>query len=212
MADDSLIREVDEEVRRERMERLWRHYRLPLALAALALVLVTAGASIWRNMESKRAGEAMARLERAIHQLEAEKPAQAAQAFAALAKDSDGSLRDIARLWQARALAQAAQAESALAAWRDLAEHPAGADLFWRDRACLQLMTAGAELPSPCVAASASPLKVTRMEWRAAQLWGAGKRDDARALLDTLGDDADATPAQRMRIARLRAALVSEAP
>ena len=58
---DSLLREVDEDMRQERMRAMWRRYRVPLLSIVVLLVVVTAGMSLWRDHKSAQAGAAMAR-------------------------------------------------------------------------------------------------------------------------------------------------------
>lgn len=208
---DQVMREIDEDVRRERMRQLWLKYRSIVIAAVVILITVTAGSSIYGDYQSKKAGEAMFALDAGIQKLQGGDAAAAAKDFAALAGKSSGELRDIARLWQARAEAVGDNAKGAIATLNAVAAKPAGRDLIWRDMACLRLLAAGADAPDACAAPSDSPLKVQRLEWRAATLWQEGKVDQARALLKDVSDDESAPPAQRERAARLLRALPEKA-
>ena len=55
---DMLIREVNDAVRADRLQRFWRQYRWPVMVAAILLVLFTAGNSLWRHYQQQQA-EAM---------------------------------------------------------------------------------------------------------------------------------------------------------
>ncbi len=206
MADDGLMREVDEDLRRERMQRLWAQYRAPFLTVVVVLLLVLVGGSMWQDYQSKKAGLAMQQLDAGIALMKTD-AAKAAEQFAALAKTSKGELNDIARLWQGRAQQEAKQQEKAQAIFADLAKSPAGNDLLWRDMACLRLMALAVDVPAPCVADAASPLQSQRLEWHAADLWSRGKKDEAKTLLEKLYNDAQAPQSQRDRVARLLGAL-----
>lgn len=212
MADpnDILIREVDDDLRRARMEALWRQYRKPLLLAVVALVMVTAGHQVWESKRQKEAGVAMARLDTAIVTLQQGKAAEAAPLFAQLADDSSGSLHDVARWWHARALTADGQNEKAAAQLNDLAEHPKGSDLLWRDLACLKLMGQTTAVPKACTQDLASPLVNTRREWTAAQYVAEGKTKEAVALVEKVANDEAAARPQRARAAQLAASLNAE--
>lgn len=207
---DTLLREVDEDMRRERMQALWKRYRNPLLGAVVLLVLVTAGSTMWESHREAQAGEAMIVLDRGIAAYEAAEYDRAVKSFATLADANSGELNDLARWWQARALTAAQDAKQALAVLAGLAEKPAGADLLWRDLACLQLMGAGADIPKPCSANAESPLKTQRLEWYAASRWQAGEGNEARAILEPMAADQKLTEAQRTRAAQLLAALDTE--
>lgn len=208
---DQVMREIDEDIRREKMQKLWRKYRSTLISAVVLLVAITAGSSIYGDYKSRKAGEAMFALDAGIQKLQQGNAKSAATDFAALAKENGGELRDIARLWQARAQAQSDDAKGALMTLANVASKPAGKDLIWRDMACLRLLAAGADAPDACDAQASSPLKAQRMEWRAASLWEQGKTNEARALLKNVTTD-DSVPApQRERAARLLRALPEKA-
>ena len=136
MAD--IFHEVDEEVRREQLKRLWDRYSI--YLIALA-VLILAGIAGWRGYEywvAKRAAAAGAAFEAAIALNEQAKYAEAEAAFAKVAADAPEGYRGLARMRAAGALAQikpadAIKAYDELAAdtslgttWQDLAAVRAG--------------------------------------------------------------------------------------
>ena len=160
--------------------------------------------------QEKKAGEAMQRLDAAIITLQRGEAELAAKHFAHLAENSSGELKDISRLWQARALAEGRNAEAAVKTLHALAENPAGDELVWRDLACLRLMAAGEESPKSCTGTGDSPLKSQRLEWHASQLWQQGEAKEARALLDKIAADETAPKAQRERARHLRRAIITK--
>lgn len=185
---DSLMREVNDAVRHDRMVALWRQYRAPLLAAAIALVVATAGTGMWKNYQEKRAGEAMQQFTIAQQRYDAGEFARAADDFATTADmASRGELRDLAHLWQGRALAQNDKMEKAVAVFEQVATQPEGKDLVWRDLACLHLVGIDSG-KAECLKAGASPLAGERELVRASLLWKAGKSDDATSLLTRIAN------------------------
>jgi hypothetical protein len=101
-----IFQEVDEEIRRERLQKLWQQYG-NLIIAACVLVVVAVGA--WRGYEwwqTKKAGESGAAFESAVTLAEAGKHQEAEAAFAKLAANGSAGYRALARLREAAELAQ----------------------------------------------------------------------------------------------------------
>lgn len=136
MAD--IFHEVDEEVRREQLKRLWDRYSIVLIAAAVLVILAMAG---WRGYEyyvGKRAAEAGAQFETALTLAEEGKQAESEAAFAKIAADAPDGYRLLARFRGAAEMvtnkqADAVKAYDALAAdgslgplWQDLAAVRAG--------------------------------------------------------------------------------------
>lgn len=118
MAD--IFQEVDEEVRREQLKKLWQRYG-NYAVAACVLVIVAVGA--WRGYEwweSKRAAESGAAFEQAVTLAEAGKHADADAAFAKLAADGTAGYRVLARLRGAAELART-DSKAGVKAYDDIA-------------------------------------------------------------------------------------------
>jgi hypothetical protein len=99
-----IFQEVDEEVRRERLNKLWQRYGYYI-IAACLLVVVAVGA--WRGYEwweTKKAAGAGAAFEQAVILAEAGKHQEAEAAFAKLATDGTAGYRLLARLREAAEL------------------------------------------------------------------------------------------------------------
>ena len=125
MAD--IFQEVDEEVRRERLEKLWKRYG-NLVIAACILVVVAVGA--WRGYEwwqNKKAVESGAAFEAAVVLAEAGKHQDAEAAFAKLAADGSAGYRPLARLREAAELAHTDKAAAVKAYDEIAADKSAGA-------------------------------------------------------------------------------------
>jgi len=100
-----IFNEVDEEVRREQLKRLWERYGT--FLIALC-ILVVAGVGAWRGYqwwEAKQAAQSGAAFEQAVSLAQAGKHQDAEAAFAKLATDGTAGYRVLARFRQAAELA-----------------------------------------------------------------------------------------------------------
>jgi hypothetical protein len=100
-----IFQEVDEEVRRERLQKLWQQYgNFVIAIC----ILIVAAVGVWRGYEwwqTKKAGESAAAFENAVTLAEAGKHQDAEAAFAKLALDGTAGYRALARLREATELA-----------------------------------------------------------------------------------------------------------
>jgi hypothetical protein len=100
-----IFQEVDEEVRRERLQKLWQRYG---NFVIAACILIVAAVGVWRGYEwwqTKKAGESGAAFENAVTLAEAGKHQEAEAAFAKLAADGTAGYRALARLREAAELA-----------------------------------------------------------------------------------------------------------
>ncbi|HEX3503874.1 MAG TPA: tetratricopeptide repeat protein [Xanthobacteraceae bacterium] len=115
-----IFHEVDEEVRRERLTRLWTQYgNYFVALC----VLVVVGVAGWRGYqwwEAKQATQSGAAFEQAAALAEAGKAQEAEAAFGKLATDGTASYRVLAGLRQAAGLART-DSKAAVAAYDKIA-------------------------------------------------------------------------------------------
>jgi hypothetical protein len=100
-----IFQEVDEEVRREQLKKLWERYGAYLIAACIVVVV---GVGAWRGYEwwqAKQAALSGAAFEQAVTLAESGKHAEAAAAFAKLSADGTAGYRVLARLREAAELA-----------------------------------------------------------------------------------------------------------
>ena len=110
--DDTLIREVDEDLRREHWAKLWKRYGALVVGGAAALVLSVAGHQGWRSYQrgiAEDAGQHFAEAEA----LGARDPAQATAAFAAVSANAPHGYALLARLHEAPGRATAGDTAAA---------------------------------------------------------------------------------------------------
>jgi hypothetical protein len=115
-----IFHEVDEEVRRERLKKLWDRYSI-YVIGAAALIVAVIGA--WRGYEywqAKQAAAAGAAFESALSLSEAGKHDEAEAAFTKIAGEAPAGYRMLARFRAAADLAQAKPPE-AVKAYDELA-------------------------------------------------------------------------------------------
>lgn len=108
-----LFDEVDEEVRREQLKKLWDRYSIYIVAMALLIIAAVGGWRGYQYLEAKKAAEAGAAFDKAVELSEQNKHAEAETAFNDLAAKAPSGYRMLARL---RAAAEAANRDPQAAA------------------------------------------------------------------------------------------------
>lgn len=211
-----IFQEVDEALRRERVEKLWRrHGKLIIAVAAAAII-GTAGYVGWQKYRANQAAELSDRYAAALAAADPASgdPAAAETAFAELSAAGSG-YGSLAQL-QAAGLKAETDPAAAAALYDKLAADTSAPDEL-RDLARLlkvmQLVDSGdpaaleAELAP--LGAEENPWRFSARELGAVLALKAGDRTRATEILTGLADDVAAPPALRARAAELLAALES---
>jgi hypothetical protein len=208
-----LFDEVDEEVRREQLKKLWDKYSIHIIALA---ILIVAGVGGWRGyeyLEAKKAAEAGAAFDRAVELSEQNKHAEAETAFADLVAKAPAGYRALARLRLAAEVANrdpqaAAKIYDEIAADRSV--EAAEQDLARIRAAQLLLETSTYQnmLQRLESATSAnSTFRHTARELLALSAWRANDATAARRWLDLIADDAETPPGMRSRAEALQALL-----
>ena len=204
-----IFSEVDEEVRRERLQKLWDRWGNYIIALAVIIVLVIGGWRAWQWWELKRAAEAGAAFDAAITLAEGGKHQEAETALNKIIADSPYGYRTLSRFREAAELAQrdrvaAIKAYDALAGdsglgqtLQDLAGVRAG--LLLVDTAPLGEMQRRLE---PLTAAD-RPFRHTARELIALAAWRGGDGATARRWFDMIMTDAETPTGTRGRIEML---------
>lgn len=145
MAD--FFREVNEDVRRDQLIQVWKQYQNWIIGAALLIVVGTAAWRIYDYFQLKAAEAAGARYQAALDLAKADKNAEAAAAFGAVAQNGPKGYAALARL--AAADAQSAKdPKGAAAAYEQMAADPA-VDPAYQDVARLRGAYLNVDLETP---------------------------------------------------------------
>jgi hypothetical protein len=119
MAD--IFNEIDEELRQEKLKKLWDRWGVLVLAAAVALVVAVAGWRVWDHMRQQRAAQEGDAYVAASELARTGDPKAAETALIELAKTSIGGYPALAGMRAAGARAQAGEIEPAIAAFDAIA-------------------------------------------------------------------------------------------
>jgi hypothetical protein len=208
-----LFDEVDEEVRRDQLKKLWDRYSLHIIALAILIIASVGGWRGYQYLEAKKAAEAGAAFDKAVELSEQSKHAEAEAAFADLAAKAPSGYRVLARL---RAAGEVASRDPQAAAKMfdeiatDRSVGTAEKDLA-RIRAA-QLLLESATYPNmlqrlePATALT-STFRHTARELLALSAWRANDANAARQWLDLIANDGETPQSLRSRAEALQALL-----
>jgi hypothetical protein len=209
-----IFQEVDEEVRREQLKKLWDRYGYYIIAGC---VLIIAGVGAWRGCEwweTKKAAEAGAAFEQAVMLADSGKAQEAEAAFAKIAVDGTAGYRVLARLREAAELAQS-DPKAAIKSYDDIAADR-GAGEAIQDVAALRAgfllvdSATYAELRTrlePLTGAD-RPFRYSARELLTLSAWKHGDMNAARQWADMIITDPQ-TPAGARSRAELLSALIA---
>jgi hypothetical protein len=115
-----IFHEVDEEVRRERLKKLWQRYGNYIIAGCLLVIVGIAGWRGYEWLEAKRVAESGTAFEQAVTLAESGKAQEAEAAFAKLANDGTAGYRVLSRLREAAELARS-DPKAAIKAYEEIA-------------------------------------------------------------------------------------------
>jgi len=210
-----IFREIDEELRRDNLFKLWSRYgRYIVALAVLVLV-AAGGIMAWRDHQlSERRAQSM-RYSSALSLVREGKDADAAKVFAVIAQESGGYAM-LASFEEAELLAKSGDRKAAAAAYDRIAV-TGGLDSVFRELAALLSVMQGTSDADPQsiidrlapMTSAGNPWRSTALELTAAARLKAGDKSGALEIYKTLADDLAAPQGMRARAAEMAAALAS---
>lgn len=209
---DTLFREVDEELRREQMAKLWERYGIYFIGLAVAVIVIVAGAQFWESRRVSNANAAGADYEAAASLLSSNKTEEAAKAFQDIAEKGPKGYGALAALSQAGAYLKLDKRAEALAVFDKLASasstDPMLANFARLQAASLRLGEADfAEIQTRLkpLLSDDSPWRFTARELLGTAAIKAGKLDEARSALTPLLADPGLSQAASERVNRLMA-------
>jgi hypothetical protein len=208
-----LFDEVDEDVRRDQLKKLWDQYSIYIVAGAFLIIASVGGWRGYQYLEAKKAAEAGSAFDKAVELSDANKHAEAEAAFTDLAAKAPSGYRVLARL---RAAAELANRDPQAAAklYDDIAaDRSVGTpeqDLARVRAAGLLLDTLSYPAMQQRVEAATAPgstFRHTARELLALSAWRAGDMAAARQWLELIANDGETPPSLRSRAEALQALL-----
>ena len=208
-----LFDEVDEEVRREQLKKLWDRYSIYIIAAALLIIAAVGGWRAYQYLEAKKAAEAGAAFDAAVELSEQNKHAEAEAAFNKLATSAPSGYRMLAKL-RAAAEVAARDPQAGARMYDDIAaDRTVGAE----QQELARIRAAGLLLDTASYPSMLQRLEVatkpdatfrhTARELLALSAWRANDTASARQWLDMIANDAETPSAMRSRAEALQALL-----
>ncbi|MGI9390118.1 MAG: tetratricopeptide repeat protein [Boseongicola sp.] len=209
--EDSFITEVTEEVRRDRLFKIFRRYGW---IAVLVVVLIVGGAALNEWRKARVTAEAQAVGDAIILALESEDPSARAEALAALDAGDNQSRNAVLGLMAANAAFDSGDVEGAVTKLENLANNATMPTPF-RDLATIKASILGAQSLPPeeriarlnSLSLGSSAFRLIAMEQIALAEIELGKSDAAIAILRDIVADASVTQDLRRRASQLIVAL-----
>ncbi len=208
-----LFDEVDEEVRREQLKKLWDRYSIYIIAAALLIIAAVAGWRGYEYLEAQKSAEAGAAFDAALELAEQNKHDEAQAAFDKLATTAPGGYRMLARL---RAAGEAA-ARDPQAGAKLYDELAADRSIGPEQQELARIRAAGLLLDTDSypnmlqrLEAASKPdatFRHTARELLALSAWRANDVTAARQWLDMIASDGETPSAMRSRAEALQALL-----
>lgn len=204
-----VFREVDEEVRREQLKKLWERYQYLIVGVVLVIVLGVGGWRIYEWQQTRLAGQIGTQFEEAIALADAGKHEEAEKAFAKIATAGTPAYRTLARIRQAAQLAQTDVA-AATELYRQISADT-GVEQVMRDLASLRaaalLIDAGSHadarrLLEP-LAQAGREFRHAARELLALNAWKADDRPGAMKWYAAILTDPEAPASSRSRVEML---------
>jgi hypothetical protein len=215
---EEFIREVDEELQRERAAQFWRRYGGIVVAFAVLLVAVTAGWVLYdRWQQSARVAEALRYAEAEAVLARGDKEAAAA-AFAGLAGEASTGYAALAKLREAQAMLDAGDPAAAARAMEGVGSTTG--DAILTDLGKLLSAARGLDTSDPAaLTAELEPLAAAGSPWRhqARELLAvlsvrSGDLDKARKLLGELSSDIGVPPTMQRRADELLQSIGGQPP
>lgn len=188
-----LLRDIEDDIRRERYDRLWHSFGKVMVGVSLLVILVTIAVVIWQNHTRTHAMEKTSQFIKGIDRLNIEDYKGAIAVFDALSEDSSSRYYPLAQLRRAQAQFALSDHDGAYATYRSLSER----DPVFGALAGLMLPVTAQDLASP---RPGSAFFYTQSEARAWQLLKLDRKEEAVVQFLALYHDSDTPYSMRSRV------------
>ncbi|RVU15988.1 tetratricopeptide repeat protein [Methylobacterium oryzihabitans] len=216
MKEDEFIREVNEDYRRDRVAQIWQRYSGVFIGLAVLVVVAVGGWRYWQHQQTVQAEAAGQKFDEVVRASKGATPEAAEKAFAAVAAESPGGYRLLARL---RAAAEAGKAdpEAGARAYAAIADD-ASVGHGLRDLARLRAALLRLDKDEPetlntlqSLAAPTSAFRHTAREMLGLAALRKGDYDKAGSWFEQITTDRETPPGLRQRL-EVYVALVAGGP
>ncbi len=202
-----IFREVEEEIRHEEYKKLWDKYGPYVIVVAIFIAIGTLGYQLWHSYTlNQRRAQSDRYFAVAELAAQGQAPAELAEAWRALAEDSQDGYRVLARFQQAAALVKAGEIEAAVAVYDRIASDGGADDILLglaRIKAAQALLDIASASDIKARVASLmgddNPWRFSAREAVAVSAFRAGDLDTARSEFERLVLDARTPPSLRAR-------------
>lgn len=199
-----IFREVEEEVRREQYQKLWKKYGNYAIAGAALIVIGVAGYQLWQQWDRSQREEASRQYHAAEQLADAGRLAEAENAFGKLAQEGPAGYAALSKFHQAAIMLASGKRDQALALYGQLAQLK---DSNLAGVARLRMAWAQAEYtPREQLEKNLAPVMAPDSAWRQAALevlayadLRQGRRDAAVKEYEQLAADTKATQGVRDR-------------
>lgn len=212
MAD--IFKEVDEDLRREKLTKLWKKHGREFIGLAVAVVLGVAGVQGWRAYDLDRRGKLSDSYAAALELAADGDTSAGLNALIDLSEADGGGYAGLAALEEARLRVASGDIGGAIALWDRIAAE-SGLGEGFRSAATLLSVLHQIDAGDPGVlrgrleplAVEGAPFRATARELLALLALGEGDRAGARELYTKIADDREAPSGLRQRATQMLAAL-----
>jgi hypothetical protein len=207
-----IFREVDEELKQDRYEKLWRQYGKFVIAGAVVVVAAVAGWKAWESHQISQRHAEGKKFATAAALMQDGKAADASAAFSQLAAEAGSGYGILARFYQASIVAKGGDAAGAIGIYDSIAEDGSAPDSM-RELATVLGALQALRLSSidaatiekkiqPMTGAGKSYRHVA-LEMMALTAQRAGNMEKARASYRAIVDDAASPPGIRARASQM---------
>jgi len=209
-----IFREIDEELRYEKLQRLWRRHRVLIVAVIAGLILGTAGYVVWKDYAERQAQERARAFAAALDAAAQPDDAAALAALDGLATSGSDGYAALARLQKAAVELRSGNAAGAVAIYEGLAAD-SSVEATFRDLAVILLALISLDTGEPDeliarlapLTGDANPWRHSARELTALLMLRKGDTAGAREQLTSLSADTSAPAGLRQRADELLAGL-----
>ncbi len=211
---DSLLREIDEELRQEHYAKLWKRYGKYIIAAAVVLVVGVAGYQGWRNWDIQSRRSQSEQFQVALDQKRSGDLEAARNAFAEMAEDASAGYATLARFQEAAVMEESGDTQGAITVYKGLAGDSSIPERYQGLAVILGALLEMDDADPAALTQRLAPLTEGDNPWRFSALeitgflaYKSGDTDRAREIFDRLSNDAAAPQGIRGRAAEMTAVL-----